>query len=137
MDREKKYGRTAERYCVATGVALDVANVPQCELRRHTGERAHARIFGMQLTASGQVRGLHQCYRASTRHNASIMNLTVLAITNCALMRLGDAVSQCRTVWLVATPLHLTPPGVLRPKPMLGMARFLIRIFVVNMCDTF
>lgn len=40
----------------STGVALDISNVPHCELRRHTGERAHARIIGMQLTASGQVR---------------------------------------------------------------------------------
>ena len=41
---------------VAAGVALDVSPVPHCELRRHTGERAHARIIGMHLTACGQAR---------------------------------------------------------------------------------
>ena len=39
----------------ATGAAYDISEVPNCELRRHTGERAHARVLNMQLTASGQV----------------------------------------------------------------------------------
>lgn len=36
--------------------ALDYQTLPQCELRRSAGERAHTTVTALQLTSGGQVR---------------------------------------------------------------------------------
>lgn len=49
--------------------ALDFRTLPCCELRRATGERAHASVTSLQLTSGGQVRDtlpLHTQLHAST-----------------------------------------------------------------------